>query len=356
MKNFLRCITIVCLIVNSLNFSIQSRVANKLNFKLLKMNSENQEAQAHPPQVAENARNAQLLAKAQLLRAEAAELEAEQKVIIAESIYETFKFFDTDKSGTVTVEELREGLKKTIKLSLTEKQAEELLKAFDESGDGVLQPNEFKSVEDFKNKFELFVRKEKEEANAARLAARLEKKSAEEAEQRALMISELLNDRNPTLSDRFLSVLPYLFPLLDVTSYGQDVLKSLPPNFFASLLLLAFRVYINIPLSGIVAFFALNFLSQNLQLNRLIRFNIRQAIFIDIALIFPSLITSVFGVILPEIGVILPSDFNKEISALVFISFSLAIVYSVISSILGITPDKLPYISERVEKVYYIYN
>jgi hypothetical protein len=169
------------------------------------------------------------------------------------------------------------------------------------------------------------------------------------------VISEILNDRNPTLSDRFLSILPYLFPLLDVTSYGQDVLKSLPPNFFASLLLLAFRVYINIPLSGIVAFFALNFLSQNLQLNRLIRFNIRQAIFIDIALIFPSLITSVFGVILPEIGVILPSDFNKEISALVFISFSLAIVYSVISSILGITPDKLPYISERVEKVLYIY-
>ena len=32
------------------------------------------------------------------------------------------------------------------------------------------------------------------------------------------------------------------------------------------------------------------------------RFNIRQAIFIDIALVFPSLLTGVFAYIVPELG------------------------------------------------------
>ena len=47
----------------------------------------------------------------------------------------------------------------------------------------------------------------------------------------------------------------------------------------------------------------------------------------------------------------LPTNFNSIFSSLVFLSFSAAILYSVGSSIFGITPDKLPYISERVNSV-----
>ena len=47
----------------------------------------------------------------------------------------------------------------------------------------------------------------------------------------------------------------------------------------------------------------------------------------------------------------LPTNFNSIFSSLVFLSFSAAILYSVGSSIFGIIPDKLPYISERVNSV-----
>ena len=232
----------------------------------------------------------------------ALELETEQKLLVAESIYESFQFFDTDNSGSVDVTELREGLKKTVKLQLSEEEATRLMNAFDDNGDGVLQPSEFKSVEEFKRKFEEFVKREKEEANAARANARLQRKAAEEAERRAELVNDILNDGKPTPSDRAVSLLPYLFPLLDATQYGQDYLGQVPPNPVIITLEVFYKLYNNIPLSGIIAFFALNFLSQNLQLNRLVRFNIRQAIFIDIALIFPSLLSGIAAYALPEIG------------------------------------------------------
>lgn len=296
-------------------------------------------------------RNAKLLAQAERLRAEALELETEQKLLVAESMYESFQFFDTDNSGSVDVTELREGLKKTVKLQLSEEEATRLMNAFDDNGDGVLQPSEFKSVEEFKRKFEEFVKREKEEANAARANARLQRKAAEEAERRAELVNDILNDGKPTPSDRAVSLLPYLFPLLDATQYGQDYLGQVPPNPVIITLEVFYKLYNNIPLSGIIAFFALNFLSQNLQLNRLVRFNIRQAIFIDIALIFPSLLSGIAAYALPEIGINLPTNFNSIFSSLVFLSFSAAILYSVSSSIFGIIPDKLPYISERVNSV-----
>ena len=70
-----------------------------------------------------------LKAEAKRLRAEAVQLETEQKLLVAEQIYETFTFFDTDNSGTISVDELREGLQKTIKLQLSEEEATRLLQA-----------------------------------------------------------------------------------------------------------------------------------------------------------------------------------------------------------------------------------
>lgn len=300
---------------------------------------------------AETALNARLLARAQKLRAEASELEAEQKLMIADQIYETFKYFDTDGSGTISVKELREGLCKTAQLCLMEEEAEELLKSFDANGDGVLQPEEFKSVEDFKKKFEAYVIEKRTEATQARMNARLEKKKAEEAEKRAEVVAGILNDRAPTIADRFVSILPYLFPLLDATNYGLGILQDIPANPLLTAWLLFYKIYSTIPLSGIVAFVALNFLSSNLQLNRLIRFNIRQAIFLDISLIFPSLLSGIILVLLPELGVNVPTNFGTEINGLIFLTFAVAISYSSVSSLLGLAPDKIPYISERANSM-----
>ena len=60
---------------------------------------------------------------------------------------------------------------------------------------------------------------------------------------------------------------------------------------------LLYSIYETIPFSGLILFYFFNLFSNNLQLNRLVRFNIQQAIFIDIALIIPGILGSVVGVI-----------------------------------------------------------
>merc|ERR1711966_56776 len=82
---------------------------------------------------------------------------------------------------------------------------------------------------------------------------------------------ELINDKPPSGTDRIVSVLPYLLPLMDGLSYGK------------------------FPLAGFLAFFGLTFLSGNLAANRLVRFNAQQAIYLDVALFLPGLVATLAG-------------------------------------------------------------
>ena len=198
------------------------------------------------------------------------------------------------------------------------------MQAFDDSGDGSLQPAEFRGVEEFKRKLELLIREEKEAANNLLLKARKAKKAAEVAEARSSALAEVINDRPPTIVDRLLSVLPYTFPFLDALTYAEYLLRSVDGvgpgenNPVIAFVIIMYKLYQNIPFSGLIAFFALNYLSRNLQLNRLVRFNIRQAIFIDIALIFPGIITGFIEVVLPSLGFDLPGDFVAGKGAFIF--------------------------------------
>ena len=70
----------------------------------------------------------------------------------------------------------------------------------------------------------------------------MELKEAEEAERRAKLVNDILNDGTPTASDRTISCLPYLFPLLDATQYGQNFLAQLPPNKFVYILEIFYKV------------------------------------------------------------------------------------------------------------------
>ena len=89
-----------------------------------------------------------------------------------------------------------------------------------------------------------------------------------------------------------MSLLPYLLPLLDALPYGGKLIDSWNPEPNPLLLGLGvlYQLYGTIPFSGLILFFAFNAVSNNLQLNRLVRFNIQQAIFIDISLIIPGII------------------------------------------------------------------
>ena len=302
------------------------------------------------PQIDVVANIARLKAMAAQLKAEASELEAaaQQERVIA--VLDAFKTFDTNNDGSISMEELREGLSKNFtKSAVTDELARKVMEAFDASGDGALQINELKGVDAFKMKLETLLRDEREAALRAVAEAKEAQAAAALEEQRASALAQFLNDGPPSLSDRIVSLLPYLFPLLDAIQYGRFLINTELDNPFVATLTVLFNLYEKVPFSGLIAFFALSALSNNMRLNRIVRFNIQQAIFLDIALIVPGIVGGVSGILLPYLGVEIPPAVAVYASTGTFFIFSAAIIYSLVCSVSGITPDKLPFISERVE-------
>jgi Chloroplast import apparatus Tic20-like/EF-hand domain pair len=272
------------------------------------------------------------------LRAEAAVLEAAQSRAVADAAERAFKKFDTNQDGEVTLKELKEGLEKSFNMELPAKRVEALMRDFDKSNDGKLQADEFASLDVFRSRLDALAREEKEQARKAVEVAKREQDAV------ALLQAQLdrLNDRPPTSADKFLSILPYLFPLLDGLQFARFFVVENPDNPVAIALGLLYAVYRLIPFGGLIAFFTLSFLSGNPSINRLIRFNMQQAIYLDIALVIPGLIGAVIEIV--GGGKTSPALFELGSDA-IFGLILLTIGYTTISSLLGVTPDKIPLIS-----------
>jgi hypothetical protein len=286
-----------------------------------------------------------LKSMAQKLRAEAAALEddrAQEKAAIAES---EFRKFDTDQDGEISLNELKAGLEKAFKMELPDKRVQQLMEGYDVSGDGNLQLDEFVSVNKFGNKLEMLNREEKQMALDSKKAAQMEAEMALQVEARA----SLMNEGEPTPTDKIVSALPYLLPLLDGLQFGRFLLAENSDNPVVNILGLMYTVYRSIPFSGLLAYLALNFSASNLSLNKLVRFNMQQAIFVDIALFLPGLLAAATGFIASGAGFELPPGVTELGSDAVFGALLLTITYASVSSAFGITPDKIPFISQRVE-------
>lgn len=288
-----------------------------------------------------------LRAKAAKLRAEAAALEAEKAQELADAAEKAFRQFDTNKDGEISVAELKAGLEKVLKTELSDKRVEQLMKEFDDSGDGSLQLEEFVGVDKFRNKLEMLSQEEKRLAAEAKRMAQAEEELSRLAQARL----EILNDKEPTTSDKLISILPYLFPLMDGLQYGRFLLGAdgAESNPLVILLAVIYGLYRSIPFSGFIAFFVLNFLGGNPGINRLIRYNMQQAIFLDIALFFPGLLSGLVGLLVGGANVQLPAVVVQLSTDAIFFTLVAAIVYSAVSSALGIEPNKIPLISKAVD-------
>lgn len=289
---------------------------------------------------------ARLKSMAAKLRAEASALEADKAQSMADAAEKAFRKFDTNQDGVINVSELKQGLEKILKMELPEKRVNDLMNEFDKSGDGVLRVDEFVTVDKFRNRLESLAREEKQIAIDATKKAKTEAEEAKQAE----AILELINDKPPTGQDKLLSVLPYLFPLMDGLQFGRFLLAGEDgSNPVVAVIALLYTLYRSIPFSGFAAFFALNFLAGNPSINRLIRFNMQQAIFLDIALFFPSLLASIGGIALNAGGVQIPTQISELGTDAVFVTLLVTLAYCSVSSILGQEPNKIPLISKNVE-------
>ena len=145
-----------------------------------------------------------------------------------------------------------------LKTELSDKRVEQLMKEFDDSGDGSLQLEEFVGVDKFRNKLELLSQEEKRLAAEAKRQAQVEEELSKLAQARL----EILNYKDPTNTDKLISILPYLFPLMDGLQYGRFLLGAdgAESNPLVILLAVIYGLYRSIPFSGFIAFFVLNFL------------------------------------------------------------------------------------------------
>lgn len=282
------------------------------------------------------------------LRAEAASLEADKARQLADAAERAFRRFDVNSDGEVSTAELKAGLEKELKTEISDKRVKELMEVFDKSGDGALQIDEFVTVDKFRNQLEALAREEK----------RLEAEAIQESkrqEQEALLAEaklEFLNEKEPTGTDKLVSILPYLFPLMDGLQYGRFLLgaEDAGANPFVVILAILYAFYRSIPFSGFVAFFALNILSGNPSLNRLVRFNMQQAIFLDIALFFPSLLIGLGGLVMGSAGSPVTRLAGEIFSDVMFGTLLLTLLYCAVSSLLGREPDAIPLISQAVKE------
>jgi len=202
---------------------------------------------------AEDDEIARLKAMAQKLRSEAAALEAEQAQERAKVAKLAFEKFDKNVDGKISLEELKLGLETSLKTDLSDDRVKKLMEEFDVSGDGYIQLEEMVSVDQFRNKLEAFSTEERRLAVELAQEARKEEEMARLAEAKL----EILNEKDPTTRDKIVSVLPYLFPLMDSLQFARFFIVDNIDNPFVTILGLLFAAYRSIPFSGFIAFFTL---------------------------------------------------------------------------------------------------
>lgn len=289
---------------------------------------------------------ARMKAMAAQLRAEAAVIEAERRKEDIDKLSKIFDSFDANKDGSVSVQELKDGLTAQFKDTVSEEQAKKIMKLFDSSGDGKLQLDEFQPMQSFRLKLDKIIKEEKMSVAEARKKAFEDQQAAEQAAN----LARLINNDPPTTSDKIFSILPYFLPLADALPYANYLITSshldTNPAFAIFAILLTF--YQRVPFGGLLAFIFFNYLSSNLKLNRLVRFNIQQAIFFDIFLIFPGLAGSIVEILSQYSNNPVPVAITEISTTGTFLVVLTAVLYSVGLTLTGNLPTGVPFVSDRV--------
>lgn len=254
---------------------------------------------------------ARLRQTAAAFREQAAQLEDKREEDRRAGADRSFNSFDSNKDGEVDVRELQAGLAGPLRRSFTKQLtarmgrrpsgeevdariaqlpggslfpddlARKLIAVYDRNSDGVLQRSEFAPTEELRARLENMFREQQEEERQARVAERerqaAEKITAQGGSGAVATTEGGINDGAPTSADKALSALSYLLPLADGLAYGGHLFASHPEQMAVLQPLVAVLFALrSLPFATLVGFFGLSTLSNNPQVNKLVRFNMKQ--------------------------------------------------------------------------------
>jgi len=142
--------------------------------------------------------------------------------------------------------------------------------------------------------------------------------------------------------DRAVSAAVYLLPVLDGFGFGLYVYRTVPGLGDAAFAVLPLvNAFQSLPFAGLILFIGLSTFTRNQGLSRFVRFNIQQALLLDIVLIIPSFFSGFTRSLPPDLAV-MGSNF-------VFYFWVLVVGYSWFNIAQGKTPNEVPVISEAAD-------
>ncbi|KAF7143887.1 hypothetical protein RHSIM_Rhsim05G0167300 [Rhododendron simsii] len=161
------------------------------------------------------------------------------------------------------------------------------------------------------------------------------------------MSSSYNNNRTTPATDRLVSAVAYVLPLIKGLSYGRFLFAKYPTLATAlEPVLPLLNLYHSIPYASLVSFFALYLgVARNPRLSRYVRFNAMQAVVLSVFLALPSLFQLIFSPGRTGLGYKLMVTVYNALFVFVVCCF----VYSVVSCILGRTPY-LPFVAEAADR------
>jgi len=266
-----------------------------------------------------------------------------------------FLEFDTDKSGGVDAKELIAGWKEFTNVDLSADMAARTIAAHDLNNSGVLEFEEF-DVKCLQATMETFRAEDLAKEFAARQAEDKLKKEQEVKEYYA-SLDDAITRQQPgeTGNDdsgfvtRMLSAAAYLLPLVDAVRYGLVIGFLFPStmDFFVPLVEL-YRAQETIPYASLIIFLLMQFLAGRKELPSLLRFNLYQAVRLDITLFIPALVKVGAGQFIPDEN--LSAVVTLACGVLAFMQIFFAVSYSVANVTAGVAPRMIPYASAAAEQ------
>jgi uncharacterized membrane protein len=152
---------------------------------------------------------------------------------------------------------------------------------------------------------------------------------------------------NPStpIPDRIFSALAYLLPLTTGLEFATFLFQQFPILQWLALPVIPIvMLYQAVPFGSLILFIVLLFLVvRNERISRFIRFNVMQAIVLDIALVILNLVLSLLN---PLMGVSQGFFFVETLTNTIFLGVLVAVGYGIYESVLGQYADKIPAISD----------